>query len=174
MNADTDNSTPGGPGGSKGPSDQSHAEPAGENRDAPGADGLDVLIAKARECIEHFAHWFEANVDLARIRIRRVVVGIVAVFLGAVLCLVIGVVSVVYAIRGGAGALSDLADAPPWFGQVAMGVLGIGGVLAVTWFVSYAGRAKRMRKWVAKYEPRRASREARQNVNDREAAGHAA
>lgn len=135
------------------------ASTAPENPTSP----LHDLSTQISALMSYAAHFATAKLDAAKIRARRVVIGIVLGMVGLLLLTTMIVLCAVYLASGVAGGLAAGLDLQPWFAQLLTGVLGLGVLAGAIGFTLRFSRAKRQKERVNKYELRKRRQRAKFN-----------
>lgn len=107
------------------------------------------------------AHLIGVRADLVRLRVRTALTTLVAGLMTLMLGMTLAVIATYYLLQGAAGAVSAGADAPPWFGRLVVGAMGLCGAAGAARLFVRRARLRSLARRVEKYERLRAIRRAR-------------
>lgn len=128
--------------------------------EVPG-DPLEQLLAQLNALTSYTGHYAHAKLDLARARVRRMVLRAVAALVGGIFLIAAGLVAVIYLMRGAALGFSAACGERLWLGYLLAGASSLAVMAGAAGLIMWVQRASRRKKVVEKYELRKSRERAR-------------
>ncbi len=125
------------------------------------ADPLGEFVTRLAELGDYATHYAAARFDIAKVRLRNLLVGIAAGLVGLVIAIGVVLTFFVYLLSGLAGGLSVALGDRPWLGTLLAGASGLALVAGSLMLLALRMRNAQRRAIVRKYEERKARQRRR-------------
>lgn len=113
---------------------------------------LQLLIANARALVESLSELAAAEFDLARLRVRNLVLRCVLIVAAGIVAVLTFAASVVILLVGIAQGLGQALGGRVWLGYLLTGALGVVFIAGFIWLLEARARRTSLNKQKAKYE----------------------